>query len=116
MNEMVYLCSYFKGAFPFRKFLRHGAEGFIFPPKEGVLRIIIALQNSLSSVECEPANLGEPYTTDDDFLIIISVSFLPRFVSCISSFIPNPIFVAGYIKSFIISTRSSSPVYWEPSQ
>jgi hypothetical protein len=28
-----------------KKFLRHGADSFTFPPKEGVLRIFIALKN-----------------------------------------------------------------------
>jgi hypothetical protein len=28
--------------------LRHGADGFIFPPKEGVLRIFIALKKSIA--------------------------------------------------------------------
>ena len=39
--------------------LRHGAEGFTSPTKEGVLRIFFsALKNPRASVGFEPANLG----------------------------------------------------------
>ena len=38
--------------------LRHGADGFTSPPKEGVLRIFFALKNPTASVGFEPANLG----------------------------------------------------------
>jgi hypothetical protein len=41
---MKYLCSYFEGIFTCRKILRHGADDFNSPPKEGVLRISIALE------------------------------------------------------------------------
>jgi hypothetical protein len=41
-----------------RKILRHGADGFTSPPKEGVLRIFITLKNASPSAELEPANLG----------------------------------------------------------
>jgi hypothetical protein len=41
-----------------RRLLRHGADGFTFPPKEDVLRIFIALKNSSLSAEFEPAILG----------------------------------------------------------
>jgi hypothetical protein len=32
-----YICKYFEGLLTCRKILRHGADGFISPPKEGVL-------------------------------------------------------------------------------
>ena len=38
--------------------LRHGTDGFISPPKEGVLRIFFALKNPTASAGFEPANLG----------------------------------------------------------
>jgi hypothetical protein len=38
------------------KILRHRTDGFTFPPKEVVLRIFIAIKNSLSSAGFEPAN------------------------------------------------------------
>ena len=38
--------------------LRHGTDGFTFPPKEGVLRIFFALKNRTASAGFEPANLG----------------------------------------------------------
>ena len=38
--------------------LRHGTDGFISPPKEGVLRIFFALKIPTSSAGFEPANLG----------------------------------------------------------
>jgi hypothetical protein len=40
--------------FACRKILRHGADGFTSPPKEGVLRIFIALRNILPSAGREP--------------------------------------------------------------
>jgi hypothetical protein len=41
-----------------RKILRHGADGFTSPPKEGVLRIFIAVKNSSALAGIEAANLG----------------------------------------------------------
>ena len=38
--------------------LRHGADGFTSPPKEGVLRIFFALKIRRLRPGCEPANLG----------------------------------------------------------
>ena len=38
--------------------LRHGADGFTSPLKEGVLRIFFALKNPTASTGFEPANLG----------------------------------------------------------
>jgi hypothetical protein len=38
--------------------LRHGADGFTSPPKEGVLRIFFALKNPTASAGFEPANFG----------------------------------------------------------
>jgi hypothetical protein len=35
-----------------------GADGFTSPPKEGVLRILIALKNPPPSAEFESVNLG----------------------------------------------------------
>jgi hypothetical protein len=37
--------------------LRHGAGGFITPPKEGVLRILIALESQSPSFGFELANI-----------------------------------------------------------
>jgi hypothetical protein len=51
--------------------MRHGADGFIFFPREGVLWILIALKNPSPLTEFEPANLGsngkqgDRYTTED---------------------------------------------------
>jgi hypothetical protein len=42
----------------YRKILQHEADWFTSPPKEGVLRIFIALRNLSSSAGYEPANLG----------------------------------------------------------
>jgi hypothetical protein len=61
-----------KGFLTCRKTLRNGADGFTFPPNEGVLRIIIALKNSSPSAGIEPAKLksngkhASHYTTKDD--------------------------------------------------
>jgi hypothetical protein len=38
--------------------LRHGTDGFTFPPKEVALRIFITLKNPSTSVGIEPANLA----------------------------------------------------------
>jgi hypothetical protein len=50
--------SYFKGFLSCRKILRHGADSFTFPPKEGVLPIFIALKNTSPSAGSEPVNFG----------------------------------------------------------
>jgi hypothetical protein len=76
-NEMMYfsLRSIFvhtsKGFLTCRKIL-HGADGFTSPPKEGVLRIFIALKNPSLLAGFEPAKLGSNYNhanhyiTEDD--------------------------------------------------
>jgi len=38
--------------------LRHGTDGFISPPKEGVLKIFFALKNPTPSAGFEPTYLG----------------------------------------------------------
>jgi hypothetical protein len=58
--------------FTCREILRHGDDGFTSLPKEGVLRIFIALKNPSSSARFEPENSGlndkhdNHYTTDGD--------------------------------------------------
>jgi hypothetical protein len=47
-----------KGSLICLKILRHEANGFASPPKEGVLWIFIALKNPSSSAGIEPAELG----------------------------------------------------------
>jgi hypothetical protein len=51
-----YLCSY-KEFVTCCKILRHGSDGFTFPPKEGVLRIFIALKNPFPPAGYEPSSL-----------------------------------------------------------
>jgi hypothetical protein len=59
------------------KILRHGADGFAFHPKEGVLRIFIALKNPSLSARFVSAKLGSNdmnanhYTTEDDMMVMI---------------------------------------------
>jgi hypothetical protein len=53
-----------------RKMLRHGSDGFNFVPKEGVLRIFVALKNLSPRLGLNPRTLGQISST----LIII----LPR--------------------------------------
>jgi hypothetical protein len=61
------------GSLTCHKILSHGADGFTFPPKEGVLRIFVALKNPLPSVGFQPANIGSRgkhanhHTTEDDW-------------------------------------------------
>jgi hypothetical protein len=38
--------------------LRHGADGFTSPPKEGMLRIFFRPENPTASAGFKPANLG----------------------------------------------------------
>jgi len=38
--------------------LRHGTDGFVSSPKEGMLRIFFALKNPTASAGFEPANLA----------------------------------------------------------
>jgi hypothetical protein len=54
---MTYLCSYFEGVLTCRKILRHEADGSSPPPKEGVLRILVALKNPLPSAGLKRLNL-----------------------------------------------------------
>jgi hypothetical protein len=49
-----------KASLTCRKILRHGADGFISPPREGVLWIFIALENPPPSAGIEPANEKDP--------------------------------------------------------
>jgi hypothetical protein len=58
-----------KASLTCRKILRHGTDGLTSSPKEGVLRIFIALKNASPSAGYEPANLGsngKQATTKDD--------------------------------------------------
>jgi hypothetical protein len=61
-----------------RNILRHGADGFTSPPKEGEIQIFIALTNSFPSAGFEPANLGpnskhvNHYIAGDDVLVVTS--------------------------------------------
>jgi hypothetical protein len=48
----------------FRETLRHGADSFTSPLKEGVLRIFIALESPLPMVRTEPADLGPSRPTE----------------------------------------------------
>jgi hypothetical protein len=71
---MKYLCWYLRRVLSLTcsKISRHGANGFTSPPKEGVLRIFIALKNPSPSAGFEPTDLGangkhaNHYTTEDD--------------------------------------------------
>jgi hypothetical protein len=57
--------------FTFRKMLRHGADGFTYPPKNGVLRFFIVFKNSQPSDGIEATNLrsnckhASHYTAED---------------------------------------------------
>jgi hypothetical protein len=59
-----YFCSYFEVLFfTCRKILRQGVSGFIYPPKEGVLRIFIALENPSPCMGLNPLILGQVAST-----------------------------------------------------
>jgi hypothetical protein len=53
-----YLFHTSKGSLSCRKIVQHGADGFTSPPKEGVLRIFIALKRPSTLKGFEPTNLG----------------------------------------------------------
>jgi hypothetical protein len=54
---------YLKGSLTCRKILRHGTSGFTSDPKEGVLRIFIALENSSPRSGLNPRPLGPVAST-----------------------------------------------------
>jgi hypothetical protein len=47
-----------QGLLTFRRILRLKTDSFTFPPKEAVLRIVIALKNPSHSAELKPRTLG----------------------------------------------------------
>jgi hypothetical protein len=53
-----YLLHTSQGSSTCRKLLTHGIDGFTSPPKEVVLRILVAVKTPSSSAGFEPANLG----------------------------------------------------------
>jgi hypothetical protein len=53
-----YLCSYFQKILTCLKILRHGADGFTFPPKEVVLRILLPLEMCRPRAGLNPRTLG----------------------------------------------------------
>jgi hypothetical protein len=56
IHRTQYICTTLQGSLKYRKIIRHGADGFTSPLKEGVLRIFIALKNPSLSAGFEPAN------------------------------------------------------------
>jgi hypothetical protein len=54
---------YLKGSLTYRKILRHGTSGFISLPKEGVLRIFIALKSPSPWPGLNPRPLGQVAST-----------------------------------------------------
>jgi hypothetical protein len=58
-----YLFHTSKGSLTCHKILQHGTDGFTPPPKEGVLRISIALKNPSPSAGFEPANVASTLIT-----------------------------------------------------
>jgi hypothetical protein len=47
-----------KSSLTCRKYLRHGTDGFVFPPMEGVLPTFNGLKNLSLSAGLEPGNIG----------------------------------------------------------
>jgi hypothetical protein len=58
-----YYLKYLKGSLTCRKILRHGISGFTSSPKEGVLRIFIALKNPSPQSSLNPLPLGPVVST-----------------------------------------------------
>jgi hypothetical protein len=71
---------YLKGSLTCRKILRHGTSGFTSHPKEGVLRIFIAIKKSIASTGFEPASFRSSgmhtnhYTTEATNIMLIPAS------------------------------------------
>jgi hypothetical protein len=59
----VVCLSYCSGFFKCHKILRHGADGFTSPVKEGVLQIFIALKNTSLGRGLNPRTLGPVAST-----------------------------------------------------
>jgi hypothetical protein len=58
-ENLVYTSPWnFKRSLTCRKILRHGTSGFTSHPKEGVLRIFIALKKFIALDGLEPATIG----------------------------------------------------------
>jgi hypothetical protein len=68
LNFVYQYLVYLKGYLTCRKIL-HGADGFISPPKEVVLRIHIALKNPFLSSGLEPANIWSNGKHDNHYTI-----------------------------------------------
>jgi hypothetical protein len=58
-----YFCSYLRVVFTCHSILRHGASGFTFPPKEGVLRILLPLKIHHLGLVLNPRILGPVAST-----------------------------------------------------
>jgi hypothetical protein len=58
------------------KILQHGADSFTTPLKEGMLRVIITVKNSLLSARFEPMNLGSSGTHDNHYATKNYMDFL----------------------------------------
>jgi hypothetical protein len=63
-ENIAYQClKYLKGSLACRKILRHGPSSLTFHPKEGVLRIFIALENPSPRLGLNPRPLGSVAST-----------------------------------------------------
>jgi hypothetical protein len=58
---------YLKGFLTYHNILRHGADGFAFPPKEVVLQIFIALKSPSLTSGFELENLGSSGKHDKNY-------------------------------------------------
>jgi hypothetical protein len=100
---------YLKGSLTCRKILRHETSGFVSHPKEGVLRIFIALKNPSPRPGLNPRPLGPVVsiltttplrlqTIDRDLLLPLNVlgdnylheteSFLEKLIVAVRKFAP----------------------------
>jgi hypothetical protein len=64
--------------------LRHGADGFISPLKEGMLRIFIAHNNPPPSAGFEPANIGSNGKHAKHYITEATLTFLVKDKSKVS--------------------------------
>jgi hypothetical protein len=76
-----YFCLHSQVIFTCHKVLRHGANGFTSPPKEGVLRIFTALKDPSPSLGLNPRTLAPTASTQPPTL---SVALPKAHVACSS--------------------------------
>jgi hypothetical protein len=93
-----------------RKILRHGADGFTSPPKEGVLRIVIARNNPALRPGLNPRALGSVANT-----LIVTPPWLLSYtepVMGVPSFRTRFFIKQNGVNNWTGSTRMTEHTFW----